>query len=98
MVQLHPNKLVGVLGEHADFPVERMQLSRDRVYVGSCSHDKSVRFWNVSGITVGGGGGSGGGEGDDSEFEDADDSDADVDMGEVVPGLKRQGDGFFDDL
>jgi len=44
---IHPNKLLGVVGEHQDFPVERIKLSRDKKLLGSCSHDNLVKFWNV---------------------------------------------------
>jgi len=47
VVQIHPNKLLGVIGEHEEFPIERIRLSRDNKYLGSCSHDNTVKFWNV---------------------------------------------------
>jgi len=42
-----PNKLIGVIGSHSDFPVERIRLSYDHHYMGSCSHDNTVRLWDV---------------------------------------------------
>lgn len=30
VVSVHPNKLLGVVGEHEDFPVERLALSGDK--------------------------------------------------------------------
>jgi len=47
VVQLFPNKLLGVIGEHEEFPIERIRLSRENKYLGSCSHDNTVKFWNV---------------------------------------------------
>jgi len=47
VVQIFPNKLLGVIGEHEEFPIERIRLSRDNKYLGSCSHDNTVKFWNV---------------------------------------------------
>jgi WD40 repeat protein len=47
-VNILPNKLLGIIGEHEDFPVERLAMSRDRKYMASCSHDNSIKFWNVS--------------------------------------------------
>jgi len=47
VVKVHPNKLLGVIGFHDDFPVERMQWSHDRRVVGTCSHDNVVRFWET---------------------------------------------------
>ena len=47
-VHILPNRFVGTVGEHDDFPVERMRLSRDGDTLASCSHDQSIKFWDVS--------------------------------------------------
>eukprot|EP01133_Synstelium_polycarpum_P008174 gene8174-9609_t len=46
-VGTQPRKLLGVIGEHSTFPVERIAVSRDNRYLGSISHDLSLKFWNV---------------------------------------------------
>ncbi|XP_031551133.1 WD repeat-containing protein 55-like [Actinia tenebrosa] len=46
-VHILPNRLLGPVGEHADFPIERIRLSRDGNLIASCSHDQSVKFWNI---------------------------------------------------
>lgn len=46
IVQVHPNELLEVVGEH-EFPVEELALSPDGVLLASCSHDDSVKFWNI---------------------------------------------------
>jgi len=43
-----PNKLLGVLGSHEDFPVERMKMGWDRRVLASIAHDSVVRFWDMS--------------------------------------------------
>ena len=48
VVSLMPNHLLGVVGDHDDFPVETMRYSVDRTLVASLSHDLVVRFWDVS--------------------------------------------------
>ena len=48
VVSLMPNRLLGVVGDHDDFPVETMRYSADRTLVASLSHDLVVRFWDVS--------------------------------------------------
>ena len=48
IIQLFPNKLLGVAGEHGEFPVENVILSWDQNYLASCSHDHTVRFWDIS--------------------------------------------------
>jgi WD40 repeat protein len=47
LITVRPNKLVGVVGEHSDFPVERLAWSRERSLVGSISHDLAVKLWDV---------------------------------------------------
>ena len=46
-VHILPNRFVGTIGEHDDFPVERMRLSRDGDMLASCSHDQTIKFWDV---------------------------------------------------
>ncbi|KAJ9515784.1 hypothetical protein QJQ45_008682 [Haematococcus lacustris] len=46
---LLPNKLLGVLGGHAeDFPVEALSLSHDRHVLASISHDPTLRLWDLA--------------------------------------------------
>ena len=47
-VGIHPNKIIGVLGDHEDFPVEGMQASPDSMFLASYSHDNLVRFNDIS--------------------------------------------------
>lgn len=47
IVTILPNKMIGVIGEHADFPVERLAFSHDRNLLGSASHDNTVKLWDV---------------------------------------------------
>ena len=56
VVQIHPDKLVGVLGgtngpnndsNHGGFPVEKLQFNANRNVVGSVSHDNFVRLWDA---------------------------------------------------
>lgn len=47
IVSILPNKMIGVIGEHADFPVERLAFSHDRHTLGSASHDNTVKLWDV---------------------------------------------------
>ncbi|CAI5700627.1 unnamed protein product [Peronospora effusa] len=47
VVQLHPNKLLGLIGDHEDFPVENLKFSYDKKIIGSVSHTNKVHFWDV---------------------------------------------------
>eukprot|EP00607_Mallomonas_marina_P000696 CAMPEP_0182430770 /NCGR_PEP_ID=MMETSP1167-20130531/43205_1 /TAXON_ID=2988 /ORGANISM="Mallomonas Sp, Strain CCMP3275" /LENGTH=328 /DNA_ID=CAMNT_0024616237 /DNA_START=415 /DNA_END=1404 /DNA_ORIENTATION=- len=48
LVSLQPNKVVGVIGDHEDFPVEGMSRTNDGAVLASYSHNEVVRFWDVS--------------------------------------------------
>lgn len=47
-VTLLPNKILGLIGHHDEFPVEGMATSHDRRNLVSYSHDEILRFWDVS--------------------------------------------------
>jgi len=64
-----PNKMLGVVGEHGDMPVERMALSLDRTSLATASHDHTIKLWDVKDLFEEGGAGlrnSGDGDGDAS--------------------------------
>jgi ATP-dependent RNA helicase DOB1 len=49
VINILPNKLLGVLGAHADdMPVERLALSGDKAVLASMSHDSCVKLWDLS--------------------------------------------------
>ncbi|KAH7423648.1 hypothetical protein KP509_12G066400 [Ceratopteris richardii] len=47
LISILPNKMVGVIGEHADFPIERLALNSDKSILGSASHDHNVKLWDI---------------------------------------------------
>lgn len=51
VIEILPNKFQGIVGEHDDFPIEVIRLSHDKTYLASCSHDDTVRFWDVRYMT-----------------------------------------------
>lgn len=51
IIDILPNKFQGIVGEHEDFPIERIKLSHDKTFLASCSHDDTVRFWDVRYLT-----------------------------------------------
>lgn len=46
-VSILPNRFVGVVGEHGEFPIEQIRLSPDKNILASCSHDQKIKFWDV---------------------------------------------------
>ncbi|CAM9486242.1 unnamed protein product, partial [Chrysoparadoxa australica] len=43
VVAIQPNRFMGVLGDHNDFPVESIKFSHDARWIASASHDSLVR-------------------------------------------------------
>ena len=49
-VNILPNRIIGVVGDHEKFPVENLSLSHDKCLLASCSHDQTIKFWNVKSL------------------------------------------------
>lgn len=48
VVQVQPDKFLGVLGDHDGFPIEQLKFNADRSFVGSTSHDQYIRLFDAS--------------------------------------------------
>jgi WD40 repeat protein len=48
VVTIQPDKLLGVLGHHEGFPVEKLKFDGNKKVLGSVSHDNFVRVWDAS--------------------------------------------------
>uniref|UniRef100_A0A0C9RQ87 WD repeat-containing protein 55 n=1 Tax=Wollemia nobilis TaxID=56998 RepID=A0A0C9RQ87_9CONI len=47
VVSILPNKMIGVIGEHASYPIERLAFSHERRVLGSASHDNILKLWDI---------------------------------------------------
>ena len=47
LIQIHPDKLLGVLGDHDGYPIEKLQFNSTRSVVGSVSHNPVIRLWDA---------------------------------------------------
>jgi WD40 repeat protein len=47
VVSIQPDKLLGVIGDHEGFPIEKLQFNADRNFVGSLTHDNVIRLWDA---------------------------------------------------
>ncbi|KAG8907861.1 WD repeat-containing protein jip5 [Tulasnella sp. 417] len=65
LVQIMPNKLLGAVADHGDFPVERLGLSRDGKWLASASHDELLKLTDVADALE-----ESEGEDEDAEMED----------------------------
>jgi WD40 repeat protein len=47
-ISIHPDKFLGILGDHDGFPIEKLEFNADRKLVGSVTHDNVIRLWDAS--------------------------------------------------
>jgi WD repeat-containing protein 55 len=47
VVSIHPDQMLGVLGDHEGYPIEHLQFNSDRSFVGSVTHDNVIRLWDT---------------------------------------------------
>jgi WD40 repeat protein len=47
-VSILPNRVLGVIGDHDDFPVEGLRRNPSGRLLASYAHDNRVRFWDLS--------------------------------------------------
>ena len=53
IVSILPNRMLGVLGESEDLPIERLALSHDSAKLASVSHESCLRLWDLSHLAEG---------------------------------------------
>ncbi|KAB5588568.1 hypothetical protein CTheo_7993 [Ceratobasidium theobromae] len=80
VVQVLPNKLLGVIADHGTFPIERLRVDRNGAWLGSASHDDILKLTDIKDALI---------DSDDEESGGKDNSD-DGDDDSV------NGDGFDD--
>ena len=47
VITIFPNQMLGLVGEHGEYPIERMRLTEDLNTLVSASHDHTVKIWDV---------------------------------------------------
>ncbi|CAK0786967.1 hypothetical protein CVIRNUC_010181 [Coccomyxa viridis] len=87
VISILPNRMLGVVGEHGDFPVEALALSHDRHCLASTSHDTTLRLWDLSMLHEG----SEDDERPQQQAESGDDEDGDSEAEEPTPRKKMKG-------
>jgi len=89
VVAVQPNKMLGVIGDHDQFPVEGMARTVDGRILGSFSHDEELRFWDLSMLADD--------DADDADGEDEDETGASGD-GDGGGGGDGMGPGDDEDM
>lgn len=77
LVGVHPNTVLGVVGEHADQYIEHLVLDEQQTLLASCGHDSAIRLWDVAHLH------------DFRMEDDEDDVEQGVDQGAVVPTMEE---------
>ncbi len=79
LVSIHPNQVVGVVGDHEEHGVERLALRRGEgaaPLLASCGHDDTIRLWDLAYL---------------DELDDDDGDDGEGEGGEVEAGGSGEG-------
>ncbi|KAM0862725.1 hypothetical protein ACQ4PT_045081 [Festuca glaucescens] len=53
LVSILPNQIKQPLAEHSEYPIEALGFSHDRKYLGSVSHDKILKLWDIEELLAG---------------------------------------------
>ncbi|CAN6339981.1 unnamed protein product [Urochloa humidicola] len=77
LVGILPNRIIQPLAEHSEYPIEALAFSNDKRYLGSLSHDKMLKLWDLQELLNG----PQGVNGDEPAKSGSDDSDDDDDNG-----------------
>lgn len=88
VLQVQPDQLLGVLGDHDGFPIEKLQLSMGNKVVGSLSHDCNIRMWDASIFY---------GDDDDDDDEGMENMDSEAIANSVAGAVAKGGNGNSED-
>ncbi|THG13913.1 hypothetical protein TEA_016068 [Camellia sinensis var. sinensis] len=90
LVGILPNRIIQPIAEHSEYPIERLAFSHDKKFLGSISHDHTLKLWDMDDLLQG----SGNPVKSRSAVADSDSDEADeMDMDDTLPkssqGTKR---------
>lgn len=93
LVGILPNRIIQPIAEHSEYPVERLAFSHDRKFLGSISHDQTMKFWDMDEVLREPGGAfksQSAAADSDSDSGEADEMDMDVNVPKSFQGTKRK--------
>ena len=70
--------MLGLVGAHGEYPIERMRLSNDANTLASASHDHTVKIWDISFLH------------EEDDGDDAEENEEEIEQEEVERKLKRK--------
>jgi len=50
ILTIFPHRMVGMVGEHSSYPIERIAMNRDKTMLASASHDSYIKLWDIQGL------------------------------------------------
>ncbi|KAK3414752.1 WD repeat-containing protein 55 [Eucalyptus grandis] len=50
LIGILPNRIIQPIAEHSDHPIERLAFSHDKKFLGSISHDQTLKLWDLNDI------------------------------------------------
>ncbi|XP_042060487.1 WD repeat-containing protein 55-like [Salvia splendens] len=53
LVGILPNRIIQPIAEHSEYPVERLAFSHDKKFLGSISHDQTLKLWDLDELLQG---------------------------------------------
>jgi len=82
VIELLPTRLVGVIADHGDFPIERIAIDRagEGRWVGSVGHDEALRMTDLREVF----------EDEDAGEEEKDNTSSDEEKADVLQPKKRR--------
>ncbi|KAI4320340.1 hypothetical protein MLD38_033835 [Melastoma candidum] len=91
LVGILPNRIIQPIAEHSEYPVEGLAFSHDRKYLGSISHDQTLKLWDLEDLLQGGAETTEVAQEDSSS--DSDGMDVDMDPQATKKGTKKKNSG-----
>ncbi|KAL0422561.1 UNVERIFIED_CONTAM: WD repeat-containing protein 55 [Sesamum latifolium] len=55
LIGILPNRIIQPIAEHSEYPVERLAFSHNRKFLGSISHDQTLKLWDLEDLLQGSG-------------------------------------------
>lgn len=53
LVGILPNRIIQPIAEHSEYAIERLAFSHDKKYLGSISHDNTLKLWDMDDLLRG---------------------------------------------
>ncbi|XAR58081.1 hypothetical protein NMG60_11026460 [Bertholletia excelsa] len=93
LIGILPNRIIQPIAEHSEYPVERLAFSHDKKFLGSISHDKTLKLWDLDDLLQGSRNtvkNHSAVADSDSDSDEADEMDMDVNFPRPSEGNKRK--------